>query len=313
MKTNGTENNGGMLCGLQGTACASGDWTRAYADYLVQYADFYRAEGIKINKIGFVNEPDWHPSYSSMEVTPAQAAEFLKIIGPAARRAGYQVVCCDSFGWNQSQPFADAISADPQASRELDTFTGHSYASRSDHPLTVAKPVWMSEWAPSTSQDGWNTAWDSGKVTDGIAIAEHIQDTLAQADASGYLYWYGVSQGATAALIQVDPATQTYHVSRRYDAFAAYSRFIKPGAIRIGVQSDAPGVKASAYRNPDGSTVLQLLNLNRTATTSSSNLRGAATAHLTDQDHGLTRAGVVDRRGRITLPPRSLVTVVQPG
>ena len=40
MKTNGIYNNGGTLCGLQGTSCASGDWRTAYAKYLVQYAKF---------------------------------------------------------------------------------------------------------------------------------------------------------------------------------------------------------------------------------------------------------------------------------
>lgn len=41
MKTNGTDADGGTLCGLAGATCASGDWRRAYANYLVQYARFY--------------------------------------------------------------------------------------------------------------------------------------------------------------------------------------------------------------------------------------------------------------------------------
>jgi hypothetical protein len=45
MKDNGSEANGGTLCGLSGTSCASGDWRAAYANYLIQYTKFYqRAE-----------------------------------------------------------------------------------------------------------------------------------------------------------------------------------------------------------------------------------------------------------------------------
>src|SRR5262245_9879567 len=32
MKTNGIDTNGGQLCGVPGTACASGDWRQAYAN-----------------------------------------------------------------------------------------------------------------------------------------------------------------------------------------------------------------------------------------------------------------------------------------
>lgn len=37
MKTNGSVDNGGTLCGVPGAACASGDWRQAYANYLRQY------------------------------------------------------------------------------------------------------------------------------------------------------------------------------------------------------------------------------------------------------------------------------------
>ncbi|MCK2244964.1 MULTISPECIES: hypothetical protein [unclassified Crossiella] len=59
LKTTGDEANGGTLCGLSGASCAGGDWRRAYAGYLVQHAKFYAQEGIRINDLGFTNEPDY--------------------------------------------------------------------------------------------------------------------------------------------------------------------------------------------------------------------------------------------------------------
>ncbi|MFY1692686.1 glycoside hydrolase family 30 protein [Plantactinospora sp. WMMB782] len=313
MKDNGTDTNGGALCGLQGVTCASGDWREAYARYLVQYARFYRQEGIRLDEIGFTNEPDWTTSYASMRFTPAQAAEFMKVLGPIARRAGVGVACCDSFGWQQSEAYAQAIEADPEARRHLKVFTGHGYASPAEHPLPTTAPTWMSEWAASSVQDGWNEAWDSGKGTDGIRLAERIHDSLALADASAFLFWLGGSRGATAALVQVDDANDTYRVSSRLYAFAAYSRFIRPGAVRIGVDSGVAGLKVSAYRNADGSEVVQIINTGEQTVTTEVDLK-RPTGYVTDATHNLERVpGVVAGKGRhstVTLAPRSLTTLV---
>ncbi len=59
MKTNGNENNGGYLCGVTGQTCSSGDWKQAFANYLAQYVQYYKAEGINITHLGFLNEPEF--------------------------------------------------------------------------------------------------------------------------------------------------------------------------------------------------------------------------------------------------------------
>lgn len=58
MKSNANDSNGGSLCGVRGVDCTSGDWKIAYAEYLVQYLKFYEQEGIHIDHVGFLNEPD---------------------------------------------------------------------------------------------------------------------------------------------------------------------------------------------------------------------------------------------------------------
>lgn len=316
MKTNNSAVRGGALCGLAGATCASGDWTEAYANYLVAWADFYAQEGIDIESIAFTNEPDWTASYESMLFTPAQAAEFTGIVGPVAKEAGYGVVCCDSFGWEQGKPYLEALKADRHAWRYLDTYSAHSYASRSATPADTDKPVWMSEWASSASAAGWNENWDGGQAvsTDGIVMAEHMHDSLAQAEVTAYLWWLGVSQGASASLIQADVAGDTYRVSSRYYVFSAFSRFIDPGAVRFGVEHETEGLKVSAYRNPDGSRVVQLLNLNQTPVSTDIDVPSPVTTYLTDNDHDLEQVDTIATRARgatgLVLPGRSLVTLV---
>ncbi|WP_275005836.1 glycoside hydrolase family 30 protein [Promicromonospora iranensis] len=316
MKTNGSAVRGGTLCGLSDASCASGDWTEAYANYLVAWADLYAEEGIDIESIAFTNEPDWNTSYESMLFTPEQAAEFTGILGPIAQRSGYGVVCCDSFGWEQGKPYLDALKADKKAWRHLDVFSSHSYASRSATPAGTDKPVWMSEWAASNTAAGWNENWDGGQAvsTDGIVMAEHMHDSLAEAGVTAYLWWLGVSQGASASLIQADVAGDTYRVSSRYYVFSAFSRFIDPGAVRFDAEHEVDGLKVSAYRNPDGSRVVQLLNLNEAPVRTDIDLPRRVTTYLTDNEHDLERVDAIATSVRgsteLDLPARSLVTLV---
>lgn len=58
MKNNSNDSYGGYLCGVSGIDCGGDDWRQSYADYLVQFLRFYEDEGIHIDYVGFLNEPD---------------------------------------------------------------------------------------------------------------------------------------------------------------------------------------------------------------------------------------------------------------
>lgn len=106
MKTNGDESNGGFICGVRGSNCTA-DWRQAYADYLVQYARFYRErEGVNISLIGAYNEPDFNPvTYSSMLSDGFQAKDFLEVLYPTVKKAfpDTDVACCDATGARQER------------------------------------------------------------------------------------------------------------------------------------------------------------------------------------------------------------------
>jgi glucosylceramidase len=315
MKTNGTDIQGGELCGVPGAACPSGDWRQAYANYLVQFLRFYRREGVRITDVGFTNEPDWTASYASMRFTPEQAVDMVKVLGPTLRDTGARLVCCDSFGWRQQADYSAAIEADPVADQYVRTHTGHVYASPADTPLPTDAPTWMTEWNPTGST--WNESWDDGSGWAGITVAENIHQAFAEGGAHAYVYWVGDSLGATRAFIQIAATGDSYRVSKRLWAFAAYSRFIRPGAYRVPARTADATVQATAFRNADGSLVVELLNTGTAAVTTSFATDTAVreqTTYLTDETHSLSRLGSVRHAGSHTvpaqLPPRSLTTLV---
>jgi glucosylceramidase len=105
MKTTGSEDNGGLICGVRGSNCTH-DWRQAYADYLVQYVKYYKQEGIDVSLIGAWNEPDFNPvTYSSMESDGFQAKDFLEILYPTVKKTfpHLDVSCCDATGARQER------------------------------------------------------------------------------------------------------------------------------------------------------------------------------------------------------------------
>ncbi len=107
-------------------------------------------------------------------------------------------------------------------------------------------------------------------------------------------------------------------MSKRLWALAAYSRFVRPGAVRIGARATEDGLKVTAFRNADGGQVVEILNTGTTAVTTDllTGGDGRATAYLTDATHSVTPVTAVHGRGgrlRADLAPRSLTTIVLGG
>jgi glucuronoarabinoxylan endo-1,4-beta-xylanase len=317
MKTNDSQINGGTLCGAPGATCATGDWRQAYANYLAQYAKDYAVAGDPLSYVGPENEADIGPGYDSMIMTPAQTANFMQFLGPTLPRAGLptRAECCATEGWDYAQQYAAAIEADPAANFWTPLFTSHGYTEAPASPLAGwTKPVWETEW--STFQ-AWDPAWDDGSTASGFTWAQNIYTGLTAANLNAFLYWWGSTtpseNGDNEGLIEINGSTVA--TSGRLWAFANYSRFVRPGAVRIETSTANGNLEVTAFRNLNGSVAVVVLNTATTAQTASFALHAAggfrATPYLTDASHEVAaQASIPVRFGSFTatLPPRSLVT-----
>lgn len=324
MMSNDRDTGGGTLRGLPGTAPEEGDWRAAYAEYLLEYVRCYRREGIDITHLGFVNEPDLflvkkedEVGYAAMRMDPAQVVDFVKVLGPAIRRSGLPVsmVCCDAMSWARQEEYTAAVEADPEAARWVTVHSGHSYAEPARWRLPTPRHTWMSEWEPNVEANTWISGWDSGTREDGLRLAEDIHGALTEAEVNGYIYWLGASIGGTRALVQLDGAR--YQVSKRLWALAGYSRFVRPGAVRVAASTTNPQVRVSAFVDADGVAVVNLLNLaNRTVREeldATRPLDRSAVSYLTDRRRSLEPLPVLQWTGQapmVRLPARSMTTLV---
>jgi O-glycosyl hydrolase len=319
MKTNDSAIHGGTVCGVPGASCKSGDWRQAYAGYLVQYAKDYAAAGVPLSYLGPENETTIAPPQDSMIMSPAQTASLMGILGATLARSGLstRAECCASVGWNDAQQFAAAIETDKAANTATALFTSHGYFAAPDSPLKGwSKPVWETEWAPFGFQP-WDPAWDDGSPSSGLTWAQHIYTGLTAANLNAFFYLWGASTssltGPNTGLVEVKG--NTVATSGRLWAFAGYSRFIRPGAVRIGTTTSATDLEVTAFRNSDGSIAVIVLNSAHRRQLVTFSLRGLSgarvTPYLTDTSHDLSAQSPATVRNSVftaTLPPRSLVT-----
>ncbi|KAJ6477869.1 glycoside hydrolase [Mycena vitilis] len=321
MKTNGNEANGGFLCGVTGETCSSGDWKQAYANFLVQYVRFYAQEGINITHLGLFNEPDFTASYSSMLTNGQQAIDIIKVLAATVKTAGLnvQLACCDATGWNAQTTLTNAIVVGGVES-SLGIFTSHGYSSAPSTPMKTTRRVWQTENADLSGSFSPNNWFTSGAAGEGLTWANTIYTAIVNANCSAYLYWEGGEIGTTnSALVLVSGTTP--QASKRLWAFAQWSRFVRPGAVRIGTSVATSGsLKLSAFKNPDGTVSVQAINTGATTTNVTVGAAAGytinnATAIVSQQGTDFGSLPVTISAGRVTgsVPAHAMVTFLLNG
>jgi glucosylceramidase len=117
--------------------------------------------------------------------------------------------------------------------------------------------------------DPENEDWTRGKFTPFSQYAIDIITDLNHG-AIGYIEWCMVLStlggpnpydNFNSAPVLVDPEADVVLYTPLYYLLGHFSKFIRPGAVRLGVGGDLPaGVYATAARNPDGSLAVVVFN-----------------------------------------------------
>ncbi|KAF5249741.1 hypothetical protein FANTH_5049 [Fusarium anthophilum] len=320
MKTSGDDSKPGFLCGSPGHSCSSGDWRQAYANFLVQYVQFYKSSGLQISHIGFLNEPDFTTSYSQMQISSnaAEAIDFIPILHKTIQSAGLdvQIVCCDATGWKVQSSYTDAL-VKAGSTQNLGVITSHSYSSDATTPLSITSlPKWNTE-AGDGNEPFITTWYKSGAKNEGFSWAQRIAVAMVNAELSAYLYWEGFEvkqfQSASHLLDALDGVKVT--PSGIYYAFAMWSRYIRPGAVRVAASGSISDVIVGAFRNPDKSLVVVITNSGSTGQTSKITFQGyqpvSAKAYVTSNSMSFapTDAKLDSNTVSVSVPSKGVVTV----
>jgi glucuronoarabinoxylan endo-1,4-beta-xylanase len=304
-KTNNSLTDGGYLCdGTNG--CGGVNHYQDYANYLVTFIQTYASSyGINLYGISIQNEPDQVVSYQSCQWTDTQLDNFIKnYLGPSLSRAGLKtkIIMPEPSCWGCLSSYDDTTMNDSAAAAYVSILAAHQYDYAYDAQNTYGKRLWETEVSDFNPTDL--------SITDGLNYAALVHNSLTLANVNAWHWW---------ALVHSTPDNQCLICSgtpaKRLYTLGNFSKFVRPGWVRIDVQANFGGVLFSAFKNPStGAFAIIAINTNASATRISLTLSGFTSSNLiptitsATQDLVSLSALTAGAGFTYTLPAESVVT-----
>lgn len=236
----------------------------AFANYLARTVQEFGREGVPVAMITIQNEPNFEPDdYPGERVDPPQRAEIIgKHVGPTFKRLGLRTQILDwDHNWDHPE-MPMAVLEDAMARQYISGVAWHCYngdvpAQSPVHDAFPEKDAWLTEcsggeWQPKYADVlGWMTDkliigaannWSRGTLLWNLALdPAHGPHTGGCTDCRG--------------VVTIDPKTGAITRNVEYYVLGHASRFVLPGAYRVGTTKRGDQVEAAAFLNPDGSRV----------------------------------------------------------
>jgi glucosylceramidase len=239
------------------------------AKYFVRFVEEYETAGVPIYAITTQNEPMYVPNnYPGMNMTAREQAELIaNYLGPAFRDAHLKTkIMVFDHNWDlinyPIEVLSDAKAAAFAAGTATHCYGGNVTAQNELHERFPDKDIWLTECSGGDWQKGdlleqqvhlvisATRNWARSVVLWNLALDQNHQPFLG---------------GCTncRGIITVNHASEPSQIvpTVDYTALAHASKFVAPGAYRIESNTFEQGsLEDVAFRNPDGSLVLLVLN-----------------------------------------------------
>ncbi|HWK03071.1 MAG TPA: glycoside hydrolase [Puia sp.] len=338
----------------------------ALADYIsATLTEVKRSTGIYFNYISPVNEPQWDWSDGNQEGCPYSNEQIsgvvkavdhsltvnrlsAKILITEAGKIDYLFSGEDKPGKNK-QAYAFFNPHSPiyvgDLGRISPVIAAHSYfttspwssaiRSRQQLAAKISTIKGLQYWQSEYCILGDNAGEINGSKRDtgmdaALYLARTIHNDLTVAHASAWQYWLAISPyDYKDGLIYIDKNKRdgNYYGSKMLWALGNYSRFIRPGALCLGVDlkgvdlkntdTTQNGILASAWQNANHKIALVIINSGEKEISVNLSFRGVAVreayAYLTSADGNLQRGPVFSTKDLIRIPSRSIMTIIGKG
>jgi glucosylceramidase len=247
-------------------------WPNAYgpfAQYLLGYVEAYDSLGVPIYAITVQNEPHFEPTnYPGMRLDPSDRARFIREnLGPLFQRKRISTLILE---WDHNWDDPDAplrVLGDSVARRYIAGVAWHCYggdvtAQTKVHDAYPAVDTYFTEcsggdWSPAFAD---NLVWNVRTLIIG-ATRNWARGVLLWNLALDELHGpYTGGCGNCRGVVTINSLSGAVTRNVEYYALGHASRFVRPGARRIGSTSGVAGLESVAFRNPDSSRVLIVVN-----------------------------------------------------
>jgi len=260
MKTTGIMNLGGKL---------KPDCRKIWADYYSRYIEAYAKEGIKICYLTVQNEPKAKQTWDSCVYTAEEERDFVKnFLGPSLKKNGHGDVRLLVWDHNKERVFdrTRTILSDRNAAKYIWGTGFHWYSGDHFegldmlHDLFPGKGLIFTEGCVAGPDD---CGWRKGEKYAHDIIGDLNNWTQGWIDWNITLDEQGgpnhVGNFCDAPII-VDTKKKKITYKPSFYYIGHVSKYIKPGAKRIGFSKYSQHLDVTAAKNPDGEIVAVVMN-----------------------------------------------------
>ena len=268
MKDNGELLHGGKLLPR---------YRQAWADYYVKFIKTYEQLGIPVWGLSVQNEPMATQRWESSIFTGEEERDFIKgYLGPTLQKAGLGSRKLIAWDHNRDLLYQRAITVldDPQAAKYVwgigyhwyETWTGSGMLFDNVKRVHETYPdknlIFTEGCVEKFSLDRVND-WTLGEKYGLSMIGDFNAGTVGWTDWNVLLDETGgpnhVGNFCFAPVIADTKAGKLLYTNAYY-YIGHFSKFIRPGAKRIGASSNRDALQTTAFRNPDGSVAVVVMN-----------------------------------------------------
>jgi glucosylceramidase len=272
----------------------------ALANYFVKYLEEYKKRGIVIDYLSLFNEPE--EVYTKIKY-PEIRVLIRDHVGPALSKSGLttKLMISEAPERGVAARRYPVVLDDPEVRKYISVVAYHGYDFKNfDKIATLEKryvqfPFWMDELCYAY-EAGYPKKkklpiydFDDGDVWGNIIFND------LEAGTSAWLYWNAIldeTGGPWAVstvhgnpdpniqhpVVIVNKSTHEITYTGTYWYLSHFSKFVKPGAVRIELSGGTKGIRAMAFATSDGGYVVELLN----------SLRDPLKVNLTFDDKAVT-------------------------
>lgn len=234
----------------------------AYAQHLNDFGTYMKNNGVDLYSISVQNEPDFSSEWTHW--TTDETTKFLADYGDLITST--RLMSPESFQYSpENASWIDHGTGDggkriyrkilenSKAFANCDLFGTHMYGTARDwmdYPEleNCGKEIWMTEvYVPNSETDSAN------RWPESLDVSENIHNALVVGNMSAYTWWYiRRSYGLM---------TEDGKISKRGYCMAQYSKYVRPGDIRINAtEQPNDDVYVSAYKGDDGQVTIVAVN-----------------------------------------------------
>lgn len=231
-----------------------------YVEHLNSFDTYMSTNGVNLHAISVQNEPDigeW------TQWTPDEVFNFMKDHADNINHS--KVITPESFNFNRV--YYNDILANAYTRNNFEIVGGHIYGNGlGTIPAAeqYGKEIWMTEylmneytgvfedsdipWQELTADEIWGQS---------LEMLYSVHDAMTY-NWNAYVWWY-LKRYYSFIGDGIEGSTEGKILKRGY-AFSHYSKYVRPGYVRIKADVDASkGLKMTAYKG-DGKTVLVIIN-----------------------------------------------------